>query len=281
MEIGPNNIFRGGNQMNDLAGTDTSYRSFGLHGSYTYNWYIHDNLYEIDTPFASATTLLVVGVNIEADKSDVIIRRNHFKNIPYPVQTSLNHAGAKGQRRIHVDYNLFENSGFDNGNFCFDFSIIGSNQAALVRDYSVDNNTFANTRTRAACYITLGSLDSLINFSFSNNIATGVPSTGYGVITFSDATGLKDSIYMNNNLFYNNTNSNNIFYRNGATAPTHFFNTGTIKADPRFGDSYYLLPTSPAISAGTEGQHIGAFGIWQPQYPYIRIPEKIISINLN
>jgi len=264
-----NNEFYGGNQQIDLAGTDTSYRSFGLHGNYTYNFYIHNNLFQIDTPFPSATTLLVLGVDIEADKSDIIIRNNHFVNIPYAVQTSLNHAGAKGQRRIQIDYNLIEHGGFDNGNFCFDFSIIGSNQAALVRDYSVDNNTFANTRTRAACYITLGSLDSLINFSFSNNIVTGVPATGYGAITFSESTGLKDSINMKNNIIYNCTNSNNIFYRNGAIPPINFDNAGTQKTDPIFNGDFTLKVTSPAIGAGTNGQDVGALGVMD--YPIINV----------
>lgn len=276
-----NNEFHGGNQQIDLAGTDTSYRSFGLHGNYTYNFYIHDNLFQIDTPFPSATTLLVLGVDIEADKSNIIIYDNHFKNIPYAIQTSLNHAGAKGQRDVYITYNLIEHGGFDNGDFCFDFSIIGSNQNALVRDYYVDNNSIVNTRTRAGCYITLGSGDSLINFSFSNNIVTGVPATGYGAIAFSDATGLKDSVYMQNNLLFGNTNSNNIFYRNSAIAPTHFFNTGTIKQDPLFTTGYYLLPTSPAIGAGTLGQNIGALGVFIPQLPYVKVHTKITFINLN
>lgn len=261
MEIGPNNIFRGGNQMNDLAGTDTSYRSFGLHGSYMYNFYIHDNLFQIDTPFASATTLLVVGIDIEGDKSDVIIRNNQFKNVPYGVQTNLNHAGAKGQRRIYVDHNVFDYGGFDNGNFAFDYSIIGSDQSALVRDCFVNNNTIVNTRTKAGCFISLGAGDSLINFSFSNNIVRDVPGTGYGAITFSESTGFKDSIYMNNNILYNNTNSNNIFYRNSATVPTHFFNTGTLKVDPMLDANYYPVLGSPALSAGSDGSDIGAKGL--------------------
>jgi len=254
-----NSEFYGGNQMIDIAGVDSmSTRSFALHSPYRYNFSIHDCLFQIDTAFTSANALLVVGVDIEADKSNIHIFNNRFKNLPYAIMMSLNHAGEMGQRDIYINHNLIESGGFANGDYAFDFSIIGGGRSALIRDLHFDNNTIVNTNTRAGIFISLTDRDSLINSSFSNNIITGVPSTGYGAITFSDNRGFKDSVYMQNNLLFGNTNSNNIYYRYSATAPTHFFNTGTIIARPLFKSDYTLQPTSPAIGAAIGGADIGA-----------------------
>jgi hypothetical protein len=263
-----NNEFHGGGQQIDLAGTDTTSRSFELNPPYTYNWYIHDNLFQWEDPVPSFPAFIPVGVDIESDKQWVTIANNHFKNVPFPVTMSLNSA-ALGQKNITIEDNLFEHSGFANGEFAFDISVIGGGLGTQVNNLHIYNNTIANTNARAAFYFIPGNGDTLVGTAIINNIVQGVPPTGYGYLTFKGTSGTIDGFVLKNNLLFDNVASNQITLLEGAALPTNLVTSEILVGDPLFLSTtdFHLQPGSPALEAGLDvglpfsgaAPNIGAF----------------------
>ena len=90
--------------------------------------------------------------------------------------------------------------------------------------------------------------DSLSEKMYINNNI--IMNFGSGCIRAADATGI-DSLWITNNVQYNNGSSNDPTW--GTGAPTHYTYADSIKSDPLFmgGGDYHLQSSSPAKYAGT------------------------------
>jgi hypothetical protein len=204
-----NNEFWGGVGI-DIGGT------INTKGSYDYAWYVHDNFFGLENQIARVDHVHPPGgVDIEGSSADVIITRNHFKNIPVGVPFNIGQEN-RIQTRIYVNYNIFENMGYAGGGWGWTMAI-GSERAstALYEYIYIENNVITGN---SYGHIMMGSPGTIRNVYIRNNHVSGA--SRYGWLTFWDETGPVSNIYLYNNDIYNNVNNNAIYYRSGKTVTT-------------------------------------------------------------
>jgi hypothetical protein len=246
------NTFIGGVAI-DLAG------GIQVKGSYDYSWWIHDNDFSISTQIATpaAGTHPPCGIDYERTNEDVIVERNRFRNYPWAINVTLDE-NTYHKLRLHFRYNLFTNLGYSDGLYAFGgIQFVGTSAATgdLCSYIYIDNNVFDAGGARGLIH--LQSPYNLDHFYIRNNIFTDAAS--YGWLNAWDLlgdgstpTGTYSYFTLQNNLLYNNANSNAIYYRAGKTI-SNLTNTGSILgSNPLFvtGQSARLQSTSPAINAG-------------------------------
>ena len=241
-----NNEFYGGLAI-DVGGT------INTKGTYDYAWFVHDNLFTMNNgqiAYPPEGTHPGGGVDIEGSTSDVIITRNHIKDMPCAIPFNIGQAN-RTQSRIYINYNILENIGYtDNG---WGWSIpIGDNRSstAVYEEIYIDNNVITGS---SRAHIMMSSLGIIRNIYIRNNVVSGA--TYYGWLAFWSETGPISNIYLRNNNLYNNVNNNNIYYRSGKTV-TNLVQTNNIYTNPLFvgGSPYdfHLQSISPAIDAGLD-----------------------------
>lgn len=239
-----NNEFHGGTQMIDFGGSDSPILGI-MPGNYAYAAYVHDNLFQFDTPVTGSTFYQEVAINIEGNADKITISNNHFKNCPYGVQLTLNHT-TTGHSNVTINNNLFENGGYVNNEWGFDIDIL-SQTGTVVSGIQILNNTFS-TNSLSALFIYMNAGATVSDVSFINNIVKGVRS--YGFITFVTNDGTKANYTVKNNLLYQNANSNSVSLQSGAALPINWIYTGNFIANPLLDASFLLTASSPAINAG-------------------------------
>jgi hypothetical protein len=208
-------------------------------GNYDYSVYIHDNT------LGPATTSLIYysGIILEFGIEDVIIERNEIRNCAIGVQHTMRYP-APWVKRVKVCYNKFLNLGSGNYHSALRF---GEKQNNFdIQDYEIYNNTFqGNPRTRPYFGLHIRGFKSASNIKVLNNIFTN-----FGWSWFESNRGdFFDSLYVENNLLYNNGNLNSTKL-NGT--PNGYFYSGNIMANPRLYSDTNLHPksNSPVIDAG-------------------------------
>ena len=242
------NTFNGGHVGIDAGG------SFNIKGDYDYSWDIHDNTFQWTSNYADELTGVFCGVVFEGSVADLIIRKNHFKNLPNGIRSSMLQESLVHEN-IYIYYNLFDNIGW--GNDAWDFGMwFGQGHAtAISRYFYIYNNVINSVSTGLSAGITLSSSNSLTYFEIKNNIIVGASS--YGCIAFWDWSSghTIDNIDIQYNNFYNNASGND-FYEYGSTSVTNLTDANNIETDPVFvGGSpynYHLQAGSPCINAGID-----------------------------
>ncbi len=241
-EIYGNNIY---NWEIDISGRITQ------KGSYDYGCSIHDNFIGC----VNVPPVPKIGIWLEANTSldYILIYKNHIKNVSKGIgfyatnQTPL----PLFYNNISIYYNLIDNCGYNT---------TGNDQARgiwwsqasgttnTVNNLKIYNNVItARTGGSQEVGIELDCLAGVTatNFEIKNNIVTGFDDAA----VFTGLTGTIDYLAIQNNIFYNNGQSNapkiNI-------TPGHYTNSGNLTFDPLFvsASDYHLQGTSPAINAG-------------------------------
>lgn len=210
----------------DINGTNK-----GAAPVYDYGAWIHDN-----TIGPATYTSGYAGGIFEFNTSDVIIERNLIKNCGYGLEfTPRTNCTVQDYQ---IRYNIFQNCntrifecGTSSGTFYFD-------------DFYVYNNVLHGT---AIWGIEMWGICN--KFYFRNNIITG---TTYYWLGFRNTSAASDSIFIENNILYNNASSNGVFFEMEAT---NYFNSDNLTSNPLFtnlGSDFTLQSDSPAIDAGLD-----------------------------
>lgn len=243
-----NNEFHGGTQAIDLGGNDDKSK-----GPFPYGYWIHDNLFDAGTEFANLPIPLVVAIDYEGSGENVIIERNHFRNYCYGIMITLGNVSQKGIRNTTIRNNLFENIGTAKVQFDADIFINGGGREEThgkISNLDIFNNTHSSKSLAGLMIIGLKSVDTIVGLKYINNIVTNIRSHGY--ITFDGNSGHIDSIFIRNNISFNNSNGDEISYGNGAAPPVHFTHFNSIKKNPKLNKDFRLTEGSPAIDAGLD-----------------------------
>jgi len=226
----------------DFAGTNC------LKGNYNYSVWIHHN----NIGHTTQSARYQYGIFLEISDGlmeQVIIEDNTFDNLTAVLQ--FYSAGSEVTRKIYFRRNLCTNIGIISGSgLGWGVMQSGSSTTATLRDVYLDNNTFSALSTGSQiAAIRLPYRIATRNYNARNNIIIGFENspiiTDGGVLT-----GTIDTLNIQNNLIYNNGNSNNVNWY--GIQPTNVTNTGVVKSDPLFisATNYKLQPTSPAINTG-------------------------------
>lgn len=242
-----NNNFQG---QCDFAGYMTIQGVYGYSMKILYNTVGHPEL----------TTYQQVGMRIEYEPTTgregifegVEIAYNRIKNVTYGIIIESNFVNTL--QNVNIHHNIFAPLGILGQTYNYGVGIMNSSGGvidALIRDLYIDNNVFiasdvAGTKQSAA--IELPTKVTTKNIRIRNNIMIGFDNAA--IIT-RYATGTLDSVYVQNNILYNNEFSNDLRYF-GIT-PTNLINNGNLKLNPQFVANnldYHLKDVSPAIDAG-------------------------------
>ena len=237
------NEFHGGGCHVDVAGQSN------IKGTYDYSWWIHDNLFMMDSQMPrNQGEPYVVAISFEATIQDAIISSNHFKNLPYGIYHTINQSD-RFQRNISIYSNLFENMGYSNNDWAFAIILCTYEDLAipsLFDNFHIYNNTITSGNPgRLTGGVHIQKAGSVSNIYIRNNIITNCSYPYY----IYKGTGTLSNIYIQNNVLFGNGNDNKI-YNPGSIS--NYVNEGSIIADPLFVSTFdfRLSSGSPAIDAG-------------------------------
>lgn len=239
-----NNTFTGG------VALDIGYYA-AVKGTSDYSYSFHDNIVKIDNPQSSTDDSHATGaVDLETAGSDLYIYNNHFTNLAMPIALGGNPEDIRFDS-IFIHNNIFENSGFSNSSWSTAIEIQEDPNDTLS-NIKIENNTFYHSnKSKAGALIRFNSQSNAVieNVSIKNNILVNANTT---YLLFQDSEGKIKDITVDNNIIYNNGNSNQPIYQ--GDEPDNITFTNTINADPLLNTTdFSLLEGSPAI-----GRNIGA-----------------------
>ena len=215
-------------------------------GTYAFAWDIHDNTMGFDTQSPALDTEGDVGIRFESNFERSNIYRNHFKNLSMAIYVSCSTGFT--MKDLYIYSNLFENLGTNiNGKgWALRFTPYPmSDLSNTVTNWNIWNNVIiASTSTSTAYGIQLP-YGNASNFSVRNNIIEGFDQ---GPVQ-NGTSGSGSNVSIENNIFYNNGNSNAAA---GSIAYTNYANQNNLNVDPLFVSStdFHLQSTSPAIGKG-------------------------------
>ncbi len=251
-----NNV-KGGIQIdsnNRIQGVIDFSGDYCMKGIYDYSLWIHHNVLghlSNSSRFQDGIYLENYSQNSSMDMSDVLIEDNTIDRVSRGIVimkvATMNQTQMK---RVTVRRNGITNVGTDiTGSNGWGVTWLGS--GGSLRDFYFYNNTItaANIPTRSQLVginIPVNNCTTR-NWRLANNIVTGFDNAPI----FTDGsfvTGTIDSLYMQNNLFYLNGNSNDPKW--WGVVPTNIFSSGNLKVDPMFTGSFGLQYGSPAIDVG-------------------------------
>lgn len=242
-----NNIIQG---VIDFAG----YRC--VKGLYDYSLWIHHNIIghdSISTRYQDGIYLENYSLNSSMDMSDVIIEDNIIKNVTKAI-TFMKVATDNQSHfnNINIRRNIMSNIGIINSGG-LGWGITWNGNGGVFNDIYIYNNTIVATTeagTNPLVGINLPVRGSTTtNYRIINNIIQGFDNAPI----FTDgsfSTGTIDQLYIQNNDFYLNGNSNNPKW--WGVIPTNITTNNILKVDPLFVSSsnFNLQATSPLINAG-------------------------------
>ncbi len=219
-------------------------------GDYSYSWWIHDNLFQLDRRLTLAEDYHgSYAVNFEGTTEDAIFNNNHLVNYPFGVSVSMVQA-PRHTSNLKIYNNLFENMGHSNSQWSFIFEL-GSQSAGNILEYIyIDNNTMIGS-SGAIHFVNEPSAITR-NIYFRNNIVKDI--IEYGWIYIQTNTGGISNVYIQNNNVYNCINGTSIRYESGAVAITNLVQSSLTTSNPLFVSStdFHLQSNSPAIDVGTD-----------------------------
>lgn len=272
------NEFHGGGCHLDVAGHANT------KGIFDYSWWIHDNLFMMDSQMARMPNEpYVVGISFEATNEDAIVSNNHFKNLPYGVFHTIGQSG-RHQNNMTIHSNLFENMGYSNVDWAFAILLCGKEGLEIppkMSNFNIFNNTITSGNPgQLVGGIHIQKVGDISNIQIINNI---VLNCSYPFYIFN-GTGKIQNLIIKNNLLFDNGNNNQINHPEYVSSYTY---SNNIIADPHFvsTDDFTLGAGSPAINSGTNvGLHyygsapdIGAFETHEIEVHYNQLPIVNIS----
>ena len=223
-------------------------------GAYPYSLWIHHNNIKhesLSARYHDGIYLENYSENSSMDMSDVIIEDNLFEYLTRCITYMKVTTGIQSQfERHYIRRNLFKEIGRDasgaNG-----WGITWGGSGGVFRDINAFNNTFVatNLATRSQLVaINLPVRSSTVDvYRLVNNIFVGFDNSPI-MTDGSYPTGTVDSLFLQNNIFYQNGNSNDPKW--WGVVPTNIFSSGNLKVDPMFTGSFGLQYGSPAIDVG-------------------------------
>jgi len=248
------NEFWGGGYCLDIAGY-SNYK-----GISDYSWLIENNLFADTTQreYGGSARSHSIGVAIEGDTKDVIVRYNHFKNIGNGVTMNsakyLNPDRWYNVERIKIYYNLFENVSYLDTPFYNTWIIVISSESTEVyhKDIDIWNNTVVvNTTHESDAFIFFEIGGDIENISVKNNIIEGMTIAPFYNYLYS--VGSITNFNYDNNLI-NGCGNNNDFWDRGGTCISCSGVNNVVGFDPLFVSSsdFNLQDSSPARDAGID-----------------------------
>jgi hypothetical protein len=248
-----NNTFVGGVAL-DLAGGNQ------VKGDYDYSWYVHDNDFSLSSQITKPTagTHSPMAMDFERTCEDVIVERNIFRNYP----TAINFTTSSSdyiKRRIYFRYNIFRNAGYADADYAYHIVWQGASDATgnLAYEMYFYNNVFHANLGRA--FFGFLCAYNLNDIYIRNNVFVNAHLNGWMIVPLYcgdlvTLTGAFTGMYIDNNLMYNNANSNNIRYVDGKTMTIVSYADNILGEDPLFVSTtdFHLQAGSPCINAGID-----------------------------
>ena len=215
-------------------------------GTYEFAWDIHDNTMGFDTQSPALDTEGDVGIRFESNFERSNIYRNHFKNLSMAIYVSCSTGFT--MKDLYIYSNLFENLGTNiNGKgWALRFTPNPmSDLSNTVTNWNIWNNVIIAGTSHSTAYGIQLPYGNASNFSVRNNIIEGFDQ---GPLQ-NGTSGSGNNVSIENNIFYNNGNSN---APAGSIAYTNYANQNNLKVDPLFVSStdFHLQSSSPAIGKG-------------------------------
>ena len=219
-------------------------------GTSSYSVWIHDNIIGQPTLLAKQS---VRGVLLEYECSDVIIERNYIHDVAAGVYAQQGHSHSDLISNIHIRYNIFNNIGslLNATGWGVYWSQEGGGD--ITNNLNIWNNVFiaANNAYTTSFGIGVPSSGTATNISIRNNIIQGFDSSPiYGN---GNEGGVVDVLSIENNIFYQNGNSNAPLYVNGFV-PTNNTTQNNLIVDPLFvsASDFHLQAGSDGIDGGLD-----------------------------
>ena len=242
-------------------------------GAYPYSLWIHHNDLgheSLSARWQDCIYLENYSTATNMDMSDVIIEDNTIDNVTRAIMFMKQTSGRQSQfKNITIQRNPMTNIGRDasgaNG-----WGVTWAGDGGVFRNINIYNNVFsaATLLTRSQLVgINLPVRNATVDvYKIINNIIVGFDNSPI-MTDGSFLTGSIDSLYIQNDIIYQNGNNNDPKW--WGITPTNIFSSNNLKVDPLFISTrdFKLQTGSPAIDAGLDiglpylysGPDIGAY----------------------
>jgi uncharacterized repeat protein (TIGR02059 family) len=254
-----NNEFYGGDCFIDI-GSSVSASVGNYKGSYTYSNNIHNNLFEFHDKYPVGDPgNNKVGITLEdCNMNDVIIEKNHFKNLPFCIGIAMGSNDYGPYNNIDIRYNLFENVGFTTDDRSFAIQIKSYASDKVYNNIRVVNNVMtggdgSSGQGRPMAFVETYLAGTINGLTIQNNISENAYKAWFYTEAGTGSTGVINKLTLTNNISYNNANSNLIYDANNIIdARTFIHNEDLAGQNPSFVNSsdFRLQSGSPAIGKG-------------------------------
>jgi uncharacterized repeat protein (TIGR02059 family) len=230
-----------------IGGIDLNKQNYS--GAYPYSVNIHDNLIG---PSKEISALSVAGITLEHNNKKVLIERNTIQNCSPAI---LFTPRATAQVDVVIRYNVMKNIK-TSGYYTEGITYLPSGNGTTISGFYVYNNVIQGTSGSTDYGIRFvhaggSAIASADDVRIINNIIMNF--NGYnGAPVYLTGASVYTNLYIQNNVFYNNGNSNEPLF---SGTPGSYFSTTPIKTNPLFvsaGTDFHLQSGSPAIDAGKD-----------------------------
>jgi uncharacterized repeat protein (TIGR02059 family) len=211
-------------------------------GNYAYSVWIHNNI----IGKATRTNVREAGIIFENVMEDAIVENNYFKNISHGIGI---HGGDVGDHatNMYIRYNIFDQMG--NSSESWGMYWYAGSGNGVENNLYFENNVFTSyAGSPMGIGLAMPPTEHATNVYVRNNIFVGF---SYAYIS-AYGSGTMDHLYLQNNILYQNGNSNNPLWES-PYSPTNVTNTGNLKVNPLFlsaNSDWHLQAGSPGIDAG-------------------------------
>ena len=246
-------------------------------GISAYSIDFHDNR----AGFASMATVANQSIlSLESSASDVLFRNNYVYNMAAAGSAVYvySHTTQPRFNNIKIINNIVVDSRLTN------FAAQGTGSTATFNNWLIANNTLYH-KTVGTEGIRVPVYGKVSNIQVRNNIVSGF--TTAPVIYDGAATAFLDGLSIENNLFFNNGNSNLLKTSGATNQPTNLTVQNQINTDPLFvvnGTDYRIQTTSPAknkgIDVGVGTDFIGLRRTSLPDIGALEFDENVDSTNV-
>ena len=236
---------RGGVEIYDntiIGGIDVGGES-NVKGAYSYSCWIHNNTIGPITMQAVEE----VGVYLERNCSDIIIKNNYFRNLASAV--FIIPASTDAVSNIDIIGNIINGIGTTSGSwvgYAIRWTTVDGSDGTIVNNIKINNNVIIGNAENNLAGIMLPDIGTATNITIRNNIIQDFDMAP----VYSNTSGTINGLSIENNNFYLNANSNNVLI--AGNTPTNYTNLNNKKLNPLFvsASDFHLQAGSPARDAG-------------------------------